>query len=160
MKKPVRAPKLRNVIADALRRLPNGGLRRSQIVTELMRNNVDNINAEGPDLVEIALVRIINQVVSRRSNTSSEVERDLYDQYHLPPMIAFGPVGQDKTIKRMENATFEELKHYAEEHIIPSSGATKQALEIKRLVDTAEAAGAKPDNTVGDWWKAQSPKKA
>jgi hypothetical protein len=160
MKKPVRAPKLRKVIADALRHIPNGGLRRSQIVTELMMNNVDNINAEGPDLVEIALVRIINQVVSRRSNTSSEVERDLYDQYRLSPMIAIGPVGQDKTIKRMENATFEELSKYAEEHIIPSSGATKQALEIKRLVDTAEAAGAKPENTVGDWWKTQSPKKA
>jgi hypothetical protein len=60
----------------------------------------------------------------------------------------------------MENATFEELKQYAEDRITPRSGPTKQALEIKRLVDTAEAAGAKPENTVGDWWKTQSQKKA
>jgi hypothetical protein len=160
MKRPVRAPKLRNVIADVLRQLPDGGLRTSQIVSDLIKNNVDQINAEGPDLVEIALVRIINQVASRRSNTSSEVELDLFGEYHLPPMIAVGPIGQDKTIKRMENATFEELKQYAEEHIMPRGGPTKQVLEIKRLVDTAEAAGAKPENTVADWWKTQSPKKA
>jgi hypothetical protein len=160
MKKPVRAPKLRNVIEEVLRRLPDSGLPRSQIIADVVRNNVNQINAEGPDLVEIALFRIINQMVSRRSNTSYEVELDLFDEYNLPPLIAVGPVGKDKIIKRMENATFEELKQYAEEHITPRSGPTKQVSEIKRLVDTAEAAGAKPENTVAGWWKTQSPKKA
>jgi len=149
----IHAPKVRHLLAQMISNLPSEGMTTVKIIAAMRTKHPEIIAAETPDLVEVALTRIVSQTGGRNSNATPNVTPDLFGEYGIQPtLFVFAKTGQEKILKNIGDVTVAEAERYVSKHRKPSTKLPKKVAELGRLAQDAKQSGAKPEDKIGEWW--------
>jgi hypothetical protein len=115
------------------------------------------ITADRADIIDIGLMRIASQVASRRAKSNSDVNLALFEEFDVQPLIFVTVAtenGLTRVAKKLGDVTYQEAERHAGEVRRPvvRGNANK---EFVRLTEAMKASGAKPIETIVEWWAAK-----
>jgi hypothetical protein len=151
-------PKVRHSLSKILDALPSGGLTPEQIGVTLKAKYQKAITEDNADLVDIAITRVVNQVISRRAKSNISGQLELFAEFKVTPRVYVTVEtehGLERVVKNLGTLTNEEVQRQKERIERPIIRGIANS-EFVRLADAMKASGANPKETVDEWWMARS----
>jgi len=161
MIKKIRAPKVRNFLAEITSALPSDGLPTEAIIASLKAQHADAIEDESNDLIDMALIRIVSQTGSRQSNSMENVYPNLFGEYGAPPKVYVtlnAANGPERRMKNLPDVTIDEAERYVSQHRKPTKTLPKGVMEIARLAKDLKESGANLHDKIGESWDRKTKK--
>ena len=151
----IRAPKVRNSLASIVGKLPSGGMTTERIVAALHKSYQKEIADDTADLIEIALVRLVNQVCGRQSGSTPSFQASLFDEYGVQKRLSLviqTPHGLQKIWKNLSDVTVAEAKQCVADHERPPVRVSSKISELRRLLTDVERIEPSPDEKLVKAW--------
>jgi hypothetical protein len=136
--KRVRAPKVRNSLGAIINGLPSDGLTTEKIIAALRKDHAVAIAADTNDLVEIALVRLVDQVGALRTKSTAHFDPVLFEEYAVQPRLNLTietPDGSKKVWKNLDDVSVGEARRYVAQHERSPVRISPTASELHRLLN-------------------------
>jgi hypothetical protein len=124
---------LRNAIAEIYRDIMHQGgweAANAAVLAKLKDSKARELDLLAPQLIDMALIKLLNEVSSRRRRVADLSEtRDLFGEYRVPRNITIARGKKKDTAK----LTFREAEIYLEIHAVKP--ASKRHEQLRRLVE-------------------------
>lgn len=123
-----------------------GSVSNVDAIASLRATNSKLIDALSPQLIDIALIKLANEVSNRKGpRVATQPGKDLFGNYPgVPKMLAMGRGIKKSTLK----ATFREAEHWLEEHQTKTVVNTEKNEGFRNLVNEFREYALTPDDTI------------
>jgi hypothetical protein len=154
-----RAPSVKNALA----RITDNALTTEQIVAFAKKNNKKEIEADKDDLIDIALIKLVNDAGSLQSGPLADLQIEMFHEYSFQKklhVVVESPDGPVKVWKSSATVSVAEAQRYISDHQRPAmKELSGRAKELKRFLDECNASAAEPGTELIDLWTAARKKK-
>ncbi|MBI3699179.1 MAG: hypothetical protein HY242_01860 [Afipia sp.] len=129
------------------------GATSESIVNEFIKHHGDAIARENPELIRIALMKIVQNVGKALAGPTSSVQIEMFAEYGIERMVMITAANGEKQHRKVERLTVMEARAFIEDHMKPKSRLPSPVKEMTRLLDTIEPYKVTDRSTVGECWK-------
>lgn len=132
-------PELRDLLSAKMRELAGDGATSDEIVREFRKANAEAVAQAADALIEIALIKLVNEVSTRRPPASLVPgQGDLFAGFTVPTMVALPAAKADgKRLyehKLFGKLTLPELMNWLKDRSKERAGRARQLREARRLL--------------------------
>lgn len=145
-----RAPEVKNLLAALKAKMAVKGSSSEEIVGALKKQHRDVIARENPDLMHIALMKLVGATASARRPAAAQIE--MFAEYALPTTVLFPMPDGSKLHRQVDLLTPAEGREYVESRTKPRGGAPSEIKELARLLDDVEPYKRSARSTIGECW--------
>jgi hypothetical protein len=156
----IRAPKVQHSLAKIFGEMPDEGLSTAEILAKIRKEYKDDIESDRIDLEGIGIIHLIGQRYSKSTNATPNFDPNLFGEYDVPHMLYVRTgAGRNRVMKQISHITCEEAQLHSVKLTKLITKKNPANNEFVRLAADMKASGAKPDETIGDWWASRNRQK-